>query len=32
MLLVILKHRRNQAEYDSTHLIGESTRHVTEEH
>lgn len=32
MLLVILKHRRNQAEYDSTHLIGEGTRHVTEEH
>lgn len=26
MLLVILKHRRNQAEYDSTHLIGEGTR------
>lgn len=32
MLLVILKHRRNQAEYDSTHLIGEGTRHVTDEH
>lgn len=32
MLLVILKHRCNQAEYDSTHLIGEGTRHVTEEH
>ena len=27
MLLVILKHRRNQAEYDSTHLIGEAKRH-----
>ena len=27
MLLVILKHRRNQAEYDSTHLIGEEKRH-----
>ena len=27
MLLVILKHRRNQKEYDSTHLIGEAKRH-----
>lgn len=27
MGLVIWKHRRNQAEYDSTHLIGEEKRH-----
>ena len=27
MLLVILKHRKNQREYDSTHLIGEEKRH-----
>lgn len=27
MWLVIWKHRRNQAEYDSTHLIGEEKRH-----
>lgn len=27
MLLVILKHHRNQKEYDSTHLIGEAKRH-----
>lgn len=27
MRLVIWKHRRNQAEYDSTHLIGEEKRH-----
>ncbi|MBR5458563.1 MAG: lysophospholipid transporter LplT [Burkholderiaceae bacterium] len=27
MALVILKHRRNQKEFDSTHLIGEEKRH-----
>ena len=27
MLLVILKHTRNQREFDSTHLIGEDKRH-----
>lgn len=27
MGLVILKHNRNQSEYDSTHLIGEAKRH-----
>lgn len=27
MFLVILKHRRNQGEYDSLHLIGEQSRH-----
>lgn len=27
MLLVILKHTKNQREYDSTHLIGEAKRH-----
>ena len=27
MALVILKHRRNQQEFDSTHLIGEEKRH-----
>ena len=27
MGLVILKHKRNQSEYDSTHLIGEAKRH-----
>lgn len=27
MSLVILKHKKNQAEYDSTHLIGEAKRH-----
>lgn len=27
MALVILKHHRNQREFDSTHLIGEDKRH-----
>lgn len=27
MALVILKHHRNQREFDSTHLIGEEKRH-----
>lgn len=27
MALVIVKHMRNQKEFDSTHLIGEEKRH-----